>query len=157
MASHWHLFPLRVRYEETDRMDVVFHANYATWFEIGRTEFIRHAGRPYRQVEDAGLLLPVVDLNIRFERPARYDDRVVICTRLREVSPFRLSFDSQVRLIGETEEPPETAAAEEDLPGVLLAAGGTGHVWLNRDWKPARIDRTAPELYALLRRLAGAV
>ena len=155
MASHWHLFPLRVRYQETDRMDVVFYANYVTWFEIGRTEFIRHAGWPYRKVEDAGLLLPVVDLNVRYEQPARYDDRIVICTRLREVSPLRLNFDSQVRLIGEDEQPPATADADGQLPGMLLAAGGTGHVWLNRDWKPTRLDRAAPELYALLRRLAG--
>lgn len=156
MASHWHLFTLRVRYQETDRMDVVFYANYVTWFEIGRTEFIRHAGWPYRRVEDAGLLLPVVDLNVRYERPARYDDRVVICTRLREVSPLRLAFDSQVRLIEEEDRPPQAAETEEDLPGTPLATGGTGHVWLNRDWKPVRIDRAAPELYALLRRLAGA-
>jgi len=107
-------------------------------------------------VEDAGLLLPVVDLHVRYGQPARYDDRVVVCTRLREVSPIRLAFDSQVRLIGEAEQPPETADADGDLPGTLLAAGGTGHVWLNREWKPARIDRAAPELYALLRRLAGA-
>lgn len=155
MASYWHLSPLRVRYQETDRMDVVFYANYVTWFEIGRTEFIRHAGYPYRRAEDAGLLLPVVELNVRYERPARYDDRIVVCTRLREATPLRLSFDSQVRLIGEAARPPVTVDAEGDLPGVLLAAGGTGHVWLNRDWKPVRIDRAAPELYALLRRLAG--
>lgn len=155
MASHWHLFPLRVRYQETDRMDVVFYAHYATWFEIGRTEFIRHAGWPYRKVEDAGLLLPVVELNVRYERPARYDDRIVVCTRLREATPLRLSFDSQIRMIGEEEVPPVTADTEADLPGTLLAAGGTVHVWLNRDWKPVRIDRAAPELYDMLSRLTG--
>lgn len=167
MGSHWHLYPLRVRYQETDRMDVVYYANYVNWFEIGRTEFIRHAGWPYRLVEDAGLLLPVTDLTVRYERPARYDDRIVICTRLHSVTPLRLAFDSQVRLIGEDGLPSETAdaegappggtvATEEALPGELLAAGGTRHVWLNRDWRPVRLDRAQPELYALLRRIAAA-
>lgn len=56
-ASTWVLHPLRVRYQETDQMGVVFHGNYVTWFEIGRTEWIRNAGYDYKTIEEQGLLL----------------------------------------------------------------------------------------------------
>lgn len=153
MTSYWHVHPIRVRYQETDQMAVVYYANYVNWFEIGRTEFIRHAGVPYRTVEAAGLLLPVTDLQVKYEQAARYDDRIAICTRLRACSPLRLQFDSQVRVVGEHDELPVTAADDEGLPGTLLAAGGTHHVWLSREWKPIRLDRAAPDIYALLHRL----
>jgi acyl-CoA thioester hydrolase len=156
MASYWQLHPLRVRYQETDQMAVVYHANYVNWFEIGRTEFIRHAGMSYRDIELAGLLLPVTELAASFERPARYDERLAVCTRIGEFSRFRLHFESQIRRIAEEEELPKTVSEERGLPGELLVSGGTKHVWLNRDWRPARLDRMAPELYELLGRLTEA-
>ncbi len=155
MASYWHLHPLRVRYQETDQMAVVYHANYVNWFEIGRTEFIRHAGMTYRDIEQAGLLLPVTELAASFERPARYDERLAICTRIGEFSKARLNFESQIRRIAEAEEFPNIVIEERDLPGERLVSGGTKHVWLNREWRPARLDRSAPELYELLGRLVA--
>ena len=80
----WHLHPLRVRYQETDQMGVVYYANYLTWFEIGRTEFVRHFGTTYREIEAKGLLLPVVDAECSYLSPARYDDRVAVCTTIAE-------------------------------------------------------------------------
>jgi len=153
MASYWHLHPLRVRYQETDQMAVVYHANYVNWFEIGRTELIRHAGMTYRAIEDAGLLLPVTELDVKFGKPARYDDRLALCTRISDCSVVRLSFESQIRRIADGEAMPETAADETTLPGELLVSGGTKHVWLNRDWRPVRLDRASPETYGLLVKL----
>ncbi|XEC96466.1 acyl-CoA thioesterase [Paenibacillus tarimensis] len=153
MGPYWHLHPLRVRYQETDQMAVVFHANYVVWFEIGRTELIRHAGFPYADTERSGLLLPVTELDCRFVQPARYDDRIVICTRIASYSAVRLSFESQIRKIKETDQPPVTVSVDGELPGELLVSGGTRHVWLGRDWRPARLDKTAPELFNTLCRV----
>ena len=68
----------RVRYAETDQMGVVHHANYFVWFEFARTEFCRKYGVDYRQMEAAGLFLPVVDVRCRYKAAARYDDEVTV-------------------------------------------------------------------------------
>jgi acyl-CoA thioester hydrolase len=152
-ASHWHIHPLRVRYQETDRMQVVFHANYVTWFEIGRTEWVRSSGTSYAAIEQQGLLLPVTELQCRFVKPARYDDQIVICTRVADFSPVRLAFESQIRLVGESR---EVDGWMEQPPGELLVEGGTRHVWVTPDFRPVRLDKAAPELYALIRKsMAG--
>ncbi|UUZ80572.1 acyl-CoA thioesterase [Paenibacillus sp. P26] len=130
----WFTHEIRVRYQETDQMGVVYHANYLNWFEIGRTEMIRRMGMPYRTLEAKGLLLPVTEAELKFHQPARYDDLVTVYTRVEERSPLRLGFAYEIK------------RGEE-----LLVSGGTRHVWLNRDWRPVRIDREAPELDALLR------
>jgi acyl-CoA thioester hydrolase, YbgC/YbaW family len=150
IGDAWRLHPLRVRYQETDQMGVVFHGNYVTWFEIGRTEWIRSAGYDYKTIEAGGLLLPVVDLQCRYALPAKYDDTVLICTRLAESSPLRLTFQSQVRRVEEEQWKAGVAPYGNELPGELLVEGGTKHVWVNASWKPARLSTAMPELYALL-------
>src|SRR5690606_510046 len=76
---------LRVRYAETDRMGVVYHANYLVWCEIGRTDFIRSTVASYAELEEQGVVLAVTEASLRFLRGARYDDRVEIRTRLLDV------------------------------------------------------------------------
>ncbi|UQZ83135.1 Acyl-CoA thioester hydrolase YbgC [Paenibacillus konkukensis] len=137
--SPWFEFTIRVRYQETDQMGVVYHANYLNWFEIGRTELIRSLGMPYQTIEECGLLLPVIDAELKFRQPAKYDDIVTIRTRVEEYTHLRMRFASEIR------------RGEE-----LLVTGGTRHIWLNRDWKPTRIDKAAPELYKLLQKLPEA-
>ncbi|WP_239635312.1 thioesterase family protein [Paenibacillus sp. H1-7] len=116
-------------------MGVVYHANYLNWFEIGRTELIRSLGMPYQKIEELGLLLPVIEAEMKFKLPAKYDDFITIRTRIEDFTHLRLQFTSEIW-------------REEEL----LVSGGTRHVWLNREWKPARIDRAAPELFALLQK-----
>ncbi|MUG73655.1 YbgC/FadM family acyl-CoA thioesterase [Paenibacillus validus] len=123
----------RVRYQETDQMGVVYHANYLTWFEVGRTEMIRSLGMPYQTLEARGLLLPLIEADLKFKQPAKYDDTVTIYTRVTAFTHLRLDFAYEVK------------RGEE-----LLVTGSTRHVWVNRDWKPTRIDREAPDLYALI-------
>lgn len=83
----------RVRYAETDRMGVVYHAEYLVWCEIGRTEFIRTHLRSYAELEAAGVLLAVAEANVRYHAGARYDDLVRVATRLTEVRSRTLRFD----------------------------------------------------------------
>ncbi|MBW7458585.1 acyl-CoA thioesterase [Paenibacillus sepulcri] len=151
----WHLHPLRVRYQETDQMGVVFHSNYVTWMEIGRTELIRFFGYPYKKIEEQGMLLPVVDLTCSYVAPARYDDLVLICTTIENFSPVRLSFRSEVRRIKEGDASVTQTMQGTDLPGELLLRGGTRHVWVNADMRPSRLDKAFPELYKLLAAASG--
>jgi YbgC/YbaW family acyl-CoA thioester hydrolase len=77
--GQWYVCPNQVRYQETDQMGVVFHSNYLSWFEMGRTAYIRAVGMPYTQIEHEGdILLPLTDATMKFVRPARYDDNVLI-------------------------------------------------------------------------------
>lgn len=142
---------IEVRYQETDQMGVVYHPNYLTWFEIGRTEWIRQKGLTYRQLEQQGLNLPVTDAEIKYLKPAKYDDRIVIYTRLAELSNVRVVFEVEIRLLA--------AEQQDDIPvwtkepiGERLAFGSTRHAWLGADWKPVRLKREHPELYQLLLR-----
>lgn len=150
MAGKWFVHPLRVRYQETDQMGVVFHGNYVTWFEIGRTEWVRSLGVTYRDIEEKGLLFPVIDLAVSYVLPAKYDDMVMICTRMKHLTPLRMEFESQVRRVSEAEFNANTFSANEELPGELLVHGGTKHVWVNEAFSPVRLSKVMPELYEKL-------
>lgn len=141
----WGQVKLRVRYQETDQMGVVYHANYLNWFEIGRTEWIRSLGIRYHDMEQRGLLLPVIDLSTSYRQPAYYDDIVRVFTRLVKVSALRVEFEVMVCRFKEDELSYDCWVAEPE--GEVLATGSTRHVWMDTDWNPVRIDRKAPELY----------
>ncbi|MBS1604605.1 MAG: acyl-CoA thioesterase [Bacteroidetes bacterium] len=88
---------MRVRYAETDRMNVVYHGNYAQYFEVGRVEAIRQLGLSYKDLEDSGTILPVIEWNAKFLRPARYDDLLTVRTTLSEwPTDHRLRFRQEV-------------------------------------------------------------
>jgi acyl-CoA thioester hydrolase len=87
---------LRVRYAETDQMGVVYHANYLVWCEIGRTDFIRAAGRSYAQLERDGVRLAVSEATMRFHASARYDDPIRVHTRLLEVRSRAIRFGYRI-------------------------------------------------------------
>jgi acyl-CoA thioester hydrolase len=136
-------------------MRVVYHANYLNWFEIARTELIRELGMPYREIEPRGLLLPVVDAELKFIQPARYDDLVCIYTKIVDYSNIKIQFVYEIRRIRQ-EETEHSFDGAEDLnygepQGDLLVSGMTRHVWVSSAWKPARIDKEAPDLFELIR------
>ena len=101
-----HEIELRVRYQETDRMGFVHHANYFTYFEIGRTELLRASGVEYRKMEDSGLLIVVVNAECRFRSPARYDDllqlhtTVARLTRVKIEHKYELFRDDELLAVG---------------------------------------------------------
>lgn len=150
----WLLFPLRVRYQETDQMGVVYHVNYLNWFEIGRTEWVRQAGISYRDMEARGLMLPVTDVEASFKQPALYDDWITICTQVVEMSAIRVRFESRI-MSGDLSATFGQRYVGEEPQGTLLVRGSTRHVWVNKEWKPVRFDREAPELYMQLIKLGG--
>lgn len=103
----------RVRYSETDKMGVAHNKSYFEWFELGRTEFCRHKGIPYRDIEAQGFFLMVVEAFCRYRRPLRYDQPFSIVTTLRQASPRKVIFDYEIR------------SGEERT---LIASGYTVHV-----------------------------
>ena len=88
---------IRVRYSETDQMNVVYHGNYAQYFEVARSEAIREMGITYKEMEEMGIVMPIVELHTKFLRPAVYDDLLTIKTELRELpKDHRIEFHHEV-------------------------------------------------------------
>lgn len=87
---------MRVRYAETDQMGVVYHGNYAQYFEIGRVEWLRNLGVSYKWMEENGIMLPVVSLSMNYKKPARYDDVLTVKTILKNQSSVKIEFDYEI-------------------------------------------------------------
>ena len=108
----------RVRYQETDQMGIVHHANYVVWFEIGRTDLCRVAGFPYKEIEKRGLILVVTEVNCSYRAPYYYDDEVLIRTAISEAASRAMTFNYELR----------------DATGERLhATGYSKHVWVDRE------------------------
>ncbi len=91
-----HETEIRVRYQETDPMGFLHHANHFTYFEIGRTEFLRSRGMAYRQMEEEGLLVVVVKADCRYLRPAHYDDLLTVRTTVTRVTLAKIEHENHL-------------------------------------------------------------
>ena len=87
---------VRVRYAETDRMGYVYYGNYTQYFEVGRAEALRQLGTSYKEMEERGVMLPVYTCNLKYLKPAYYDDLLVIKTTIKELPKARINFDYEV-------------------------------------------------------------
>lgn len=87
---------VRVRYGETDKMGVVYHGNYALYFEIARTEALRNIDITYKSIEDNGVMMPVVNLTVNYKRPAKYDDELTIKAMFKEVPTVKSVIDYEI-------------------------------------------------------------
>jgi acyl-CoA thioester hydrolase len=115
---------IRVRYSETDKMGVVYHANYFMWFEIGRCELLRTVGRSYKEMEAAGIGLPVIEAHCKYTTPARYDDELQVITSGRLLSRARVEFSYEIL---------------RPSDGAVNAVGTTMHAAINADGRPCRL------------------
>ena len=91
-----HKTKIRVRYGETDQMGVVYHGNYATYFEVARTEWLRNMGVTYKDIENSGIILPVVSLIFNFVKSAKYDDELTISVFLKKRPLVKIEFDYEI-------------------------------------------------------------
>jgi acyl-CoA thioester hydrolase len=124
---------VRVRYAETDQMGVVYHANYLVWFEVGRVEWMRQIGLDYKHMErDEGAMVAVVEATARYKAPARYDDELIVRTRIASARVAMLRFKYQV-----------LRAADE----VVLCEGETVHLVVGRDMKRRNLPQKYVELF----------
>jgi acyl-CoA thioester hydrolase len=87
---------VRVRYAETDRMGYVYYGNYTHYFEVGRVEALRQLGTSYKEMEDSGLMLPVYTCNLKYLKPAFYDDLLIIKTTITELPRVKIKFDYEI-------------------------------------------------------------
>lgn len=124
---------IRVRYQETDQMGVAYHANYLTWFEVGRTELMRKIGMPYAEFEKNGLYLPVLKAYCQYKHAIRYDDCLTVVTRLENLQNVRLTFNYEVR-----------------LENRLMASGYTEHAFINEKGRPVVLKKSSPFLWNCL-------
>jgi acyl-CoA thioester hydrolase len=123
---------VRVRYAETDQMGVVYHANYLVWFEVGRVELMRQIGLNYKQMEiEEGCRIAVAEATARYKSPARYDEELIVETRVKSVRGPIIRFLYRILRV-------------ED--GLLLCEGETVHIVVGNDMK----RRAMPKKYAAL-------
>jgi acyl-CoA thioester hydrolase len=123
---------LRVRYAETDRMGVVYYANYFVWFEVARADLLRTLGWTYREMEESGVRLPVIDAHCEYVRPARYDDEIEVRTEGQVKSGVRVEFSYEV-------------VAKD---GTLSARGRTMHAAIDPEGRPCRLPDRVREAFA---------
>jgi acyl-CoA thioester hydrolase len=127
---------LRVRYAETDQMGVVYHANYLVWMEVGRVEYCRASGARYRDLEtEAGILMAVVEVNCRYFSPARYDDEVIVRTRIEHANPRMVRFGYELT---------------EAEGGRSLACGFTKHIFCGRDFRAVKLPEKYRPLFGIV-------
>lgn len=101
MSLTEHTIEIRVRYSETDAMGLLHHSNYLTYFEVGRTELFRAQGGNYRRMEEQGLFFVVARIEVKFKRPARYDDVLQLRTAITRQSPAKLLHHYELAREGE--------------------------------------------------------
>jgi acyl-CoA thioester hydrolase len=124
---------VRVRYAETDQMGVSYYANYFIWFEVGRNQHCIECGFSYRDMEkETGLYLIVADARCRYKTPARYEDELIVKTRINELTRRTVGFSYEI----------------ERVDGEKIATGETLHVLINQQGRPSSL----PEKYLTLLR-----
>jgi|ERR1017187_4513298 acyl-CoA thioester hydrolase len=120
----WHEAQVRVRFEETDMMGVVYYSKFLVWFEVGRVSLLRDKGLPYKELSAEGIGLPIVQAHADYQAPARFDDELLVKTRIKEMGTTSVTFENEVYR----------------LPGrELLCTGHTVHVVVGKDGRPMPI------------------
>ncbi|ATA69380.1 thioesterase [Capnocytophaga cynodegmi] len=116
-------YTLRTRYAETDQMGVIYYGNYPQYLELGRVEWLRDLGISYKKLEEEGIMLPVVSLQINYKKPAFYDELITIRTKFKNISSSKIEFDYEI--INEK--------------GEIISTANTTLVFVDmKTWKPTR-------------------
>lgn len=131
---YMHRYNFRVRYQETDRMGIVYHSNYIIWFDIGRTEFMRSLGYEYSRLEKEGIWLPIIEVGCRYKNPALYDDEITVETHIEELTRVRIKFGYKV-------------SRGEDV----LVEGFTVQAFTSDKLKPIALNKVKIDLYNKLK------
>ena len=126
------------RYGETDKMNIIYHANYYNWFEVGRTEFFKSLGYPYNRLEADGILLPVIECSCSYIKPAVYDVAVYIRTQVELIKGVKIGFVYQVFRRSDDE---------------LLAKGKTLHAFVDKKMKPVKYNKLSKEFRLIIKTL----
>lgn len=112
---------VRVRYQETDAMGIVYHANYLSWFDVARIDMLDKLGVPYRDLESQGYLLPILEASLKYKKPAKFDDRLTVKLMIRELPSVRITIYYEVLRGNER-----------------LVLGSTMHAFIGKDGYPVK-------------------
>ena len=128
----WHRCSLRTLYADTDRSQVVYHANYLRYFEFGRATLMREAAYPYREIEESGYVYPIIEIGVSYFRPLYYDDSMCIFTRPTRLERVRLRFEYVI-----------THQESRDI----ACKGFTRHCAVNSKGTPVEVDEKTAQLW----------
>ncbi|AJC96268.1 1,4-dihydroxy-2-naphthoyl-CoA hydrolase MenI [Staphylococcus hyicus] len=132
------LTEIESRYQETDQMGVIYHGNYATWFEVARTDYIRKLGLDYSEMEQKGVVSPVTELNINYKKSVTYPEKVTVKTWVSKFSKLRSRY--QYEIYNEN--------------GEIVTTGFTDNVIITKDdRKPLRLDKRFPNWFDVYRKV----
>ncbi len=127
---------ITVRYAETDKMGIVHHSNYPVWYEIGRTDYIQLYGCHYRDMENSGVMMPLINLSCHFGYPAKYEDKLLVRTWVIELKPAHILFSYKI------------CRLNDDGTETEIGYGTTEHGFVDsKTFKPCSIKKRMPELY----------
>ena len=125
-----------VRYSETDQMGEVYHGNYFTWSDMGRTGFFNNLGLAYGKLEENGVLLPVIEANCKYIKPAKFEDEIIINTKITKLKGVRLEFQYSLY-------------RKQD--NILIAEGYTRHAFVDKGLAPINFKKKHNEVWELLK------
>ena len=129
---------ITVRYVETDKMGIVHHSNYYAWFEVGRTEFIKHCGMGYGDMEASKVMMPLIETHCKYIEGAKYEDEVNIETCIEEMNGAKVIFNYTVI---------------RDCDKKVLAKGSTVHAFVNEEFRIINLKKKRPEIWEKLQLL----
>lgn len=131
---------LIVRYAETDKMGIAHHSVYPIWYEVARTEAIKKIGITYTQMEELGIMMPLVELNCKYILPADYEDELLIQVGISKLTPVRIVFEFKVYKVSDNS---------------LINTGSTMHAFVDHNLKPLNLKKLFPDLYENINNLVG--
>ncbi|WP_100488848.1 acyl-CoA thioesterase [Sporolactobacillus pectinivorans] len=123
------------RYNETDKMGIIHHSQYVIWFEVARTDWIKQSGLSFRQIEERGLMMPVLGIEVHYHSPALFDDAVIVETTIKNYDSVKMSFSYKVM---------------KEADGTLLVDGTSLHCWTDEQMRPISLRKKDPELHQLI-------
>lgn len=129
---------IKVRYAETDKMGIAYHSNYYIWFEVARGDFVKKIDITYNQMEQSGILMPLVETYCKYLRPSRYDDELIVKTSIEELTPVKIVLDYRVM---------------NEATGKLIAKGKTTQTFINRDFRILNLEKKYTQLWNKLQLL----
>lgn len=129
---------VKVRYVETDQMGIVHHSNYYAWFEVGRGEFIVEGGMTYRDMEELGVMMPVLESHCKYIEGAKYEDDLIIQTWIEEMNGAKVIFAYNV-VRGKDKK--------------IIAKGSTKHAFVDNNFKIVNIKKKNPDIWSKLEKL----
>lgn len=129
---------LIVRYVETDKMNIVHHSNYYVYFEEARTQFIKKSGMSYSEMEERGIMFPLVESNCKYIQGAKYEDELIIKTWVKELTPVKAEFNYSV-------------IRERDQKEI--ARGGTLHAFVDDNFRIVNLKKKHPDIFEKLQSL----